>query len=86
MFGRLGIGVLPVLSHFTGYLRIAADEHNFTDMTSGAVKGDLVWLFRPLLVSESRNSIRLSRLGIASLRPMIATSSNVTLIGSVGSH
>ena len=40
MFGRLGIGVLPVLSHFTGYLRIAADEHNFTDMTSGAVKGE----------------------------------------------
>ena len=76
---------LPALSLFTGYLRIAADKHYFTDVASGVAMGALFGYFVPYWFHSPRGSMMLNKAGIASLRPMIATSSNVTLLEAVGS-
>jgi membrane-associated phospholipid phosphatase len=76
---------LPALSLFTGYLRIAADKHYFTDVTTGAAMGALFGYFVPHFFHSPRDSSILNKAGIASFRPMIATSSNETLVGAVGS-
>ena len=76
---------LPALSLFTGYLRIAADKHYFTDVTTGAAMGALFGYLVPHLFHSPCDSMTLNKSGIASLRPMILTSSNQTLLGAVGS-
>ena len=76
---------LPALSLFTGYLRIAADKHYFTDVTTGAAMGALFGYLVPHLFHSPCDSMTLNKSGIASLRPMIVSSANQTLLGAIGS-
>jgi membrane-associated phospholipid phosphatase len=76
---------LPALSLFTGYLRIAADKHYFTDVATGAAMGALFGYFVPHLFRSPREPVMSNKSGITSLRPMIVTSPNEVLIGAVGS-
>ncbi len=76
---------LPALSLVTGYLRIAADKHYFTDVVSGAAMGALFGYFVPHLFHNPRETGTLNKSEVASLRPMIVTSSNEVLLGAVGS-
>jgi membrane-associated phospholipid phosphatase len=75
---------LPALSLLAGYLRIASDNHYFSDVAVGALAGAGVGFAVPYLLHRPRVSEPGKASPVVSVRPLVVTTLGTSLLGVSG--